>query len=45
MKEKRETMDATTETFEQDVIQRSHELPVVVDFWAAWWARAGCSAP
>ena len=29
-------MDATTETFEQDVIQRSHELPVVVDFWAAW---------
>src|SRR4029079_16770956 len=36
MKEKREAMDATTETFEQDVIQRSHELPVVVDFWAAW---------
>jgi thioredoxin len=29
-------MDATTETFERDVIERSHELPVVVDFWAAW---------
>ena len=29
-------MDATTETFEQDVLQRSHELPVVVDFWAEW---------
>jgi thioredoxin len=29
-------MDATTETFQQDVIERSHELPVVVDFWAAW---------
>lgn len=29
-------MDITTESFETDVIQRSHELPVVVDFWAAW---------
>jgi putative thioredoxin len=29
-------MDATTETFLQDVIERSNELPVVVDFWAAW---------
>lgn len=29
-------MDITTESFEIDVIQRSHELPVVVDFWAAW---------
>jgi putative thioredoxin len=29
-------MDVTTETFDRDVIDRSHELPVVVDFWAAW---------
>src|SRR5262245_44986130 len=29
-------MDVTTENFQRDVIERSHELPVVVDFWAAW---------
>jgi putative thioredoxin len=29
-------MDVTNETFQRDVIERSHELPVVVDFWAAW---------
>ena len=29
-------IDATDETFNQDVIQRSHELPVIVDCWAPW---------
>ncbi len=29
-------MDVTTATFDQDVIERSHDVPVVVDFWAAW---------
>jgi len=29
-------MDVTTDTFERDVIERSKERPVVVDFWAAW---------
>jgi putative thioredoxin len=28
--------DATEATFQQDVIERSKALPVVVDFWAAW---------
>ena len=29
-------MDVTSQSFDADVIERSHEHPVVVDFWAAW---------
>lgn len=29
-------MDVTEATFQTDVVDRSHEVPVVVDFWAAW---------
>lgn len=29
-------IDVTDDDFYQQVIQRSHEVPVVVDFWASW---------
>jgi len=29
-------LDVTQQDFDREVIERSHEVPVVVDFWAAW---------
>jgi putative thioredoxin len=29
-------IEVTAQNFEQDVIERSHSVPVVIDFWATW---------
>ena len=33
---KKNVIEATEQTFMQDVIQKSHQVPVLVDFWAPW---------